>query len=103
MTLGLGLLDGQPANIHVAVEVETDRAVRANQAFAGNGAAREGFQNLDNQQVRRLDAHRVVDHPAFTRGRVVWESGGNGSGLISSGFGRMASSCLRIASRSKRS
>ena len=58
----LGLRDRQPGHVDLAVEAQRDLAVGADQPLARDRPARQGFQHLDDEHVRRLDRRSSPGH-----------------------------------------
>ncbi len=65
---------GQSVDVELAIETERDHPVGTNQSLARNRPARQGFEDLDKEQVGRLDRVGKLHQRTF----VGWRGVGNG-------------------------
>jgi hypothetical protein len=75
--------------MQIAVETQRNRAIGADQPFPRDRPARQGFENLDQDQVGGFDDDGIVDHRPLMRRRIIgdrWER--MGLDLVPGGLSR---------------
>ena len=67
----LSLAFSQSTHMDVSIKAEVNRPVGSDQSFPGDRTGGQGFEDLDKDDIRRLDDVRYVDQRPFVWRRVI--------------------------------